>query len=103
MSEAQQLGKTAAASKCPCRSGCYLLVIEDAGAGLDNTQAYARVLVPIDRNIGAGVVQKAVMQSILNGAVGMLVPPSTGLAQSYRWILLVRPEDADNNTDFGVV
>ena len=101
--QCQRLNKTSAAAKCPCTTDFYLLVIEDAGAGLNSTQAYARVLVPVDRNIGAGAIQKAVMQSYQYRAVGMLVPPSTGLAQSYRSVLLVRPEDADKNTDFGVV
>lgn len=101
--QCQRLNKTSAASECPCKTDFYLLVIEDAGASLNNTQAYARVLVPVDRNIGASAIQKAVMQSFRNQAVGMFVPPSTGLAQSYRSVLLVRPEDADKNIDLGVV
>lgn len=97
------LNKTSAASKCPCTTDLYLLVIEDAGEALNSTQAYARLLVPVDKNIGAGAIQKAVMQSFNDRAVGMLVPPSPGLAQSYRSVLLMRPEDADKNIEIGVV
>lgn len=98
-----RLNKTSAASNCPCTTDFYLLVIEDAGAALNRTQAYARALVPVDRNIGAGAIQRAVMQSFQKRAVGMFVPPSTGLAHSYRSVLLMRPEDADKDIDIGVV
>ena len=96
----QRLNQTANEKQCACTSDYYLLVIKDASPQSD---VYASVVLPEGKPVGAGAIQKALLQSLESRALAMFVPPSRGLAQSYRWVLLVQPSNVKDTIRFGVL
>ena len=84
-------------SKCACTSDYYLVDIEDAG---NNT--YAAVVLPAYKPVGAGAIQRALLQSLESRAVALVVPPSLDLGPVYRWVLVLQPAD-DTTVRFGVI
>ena len=71
--------------------------IEDA-----QNNTYASIVLPVGKPVGAGAVQRALLQSLESQALAVFVPPSVGLASSYRWVLVF--ELADTTTVyFGVI
>ena len=84
-------------SKCVCTSDYYLVDIEDAG----NT-TYAAIVSPAYKPVGAGAIQRALLQSLESRAVALVVPPSLDLGPVYRWVLVLQPAD-DTAVRFGVI
>ena len=71
--------------------------IEDAHHNI-----YASAVLPVGKPVGAGAIQRALLQSLESRAVALCLAPSVGLASSYRWVLVM--ELADTSTvHFGVI
>ena len=83
-------------SSCACTTDYYLVDIEDA-----SHTTYAAVVLPAGKPIGAGAFQRALLQSLEDQAVALVVPPSVDLTPIYRWVLVVQP--ADGTVRFGVI
>ena len=84
-------------SSCACTSDYYLVDIEDAHHNI-----YASVILPVGKPVGAGAIQRALLQSLESQALALFVPPSVGLASSYRWVLVLGLADT-TTVRFGVI
>ncbi len=72
-------------SKCACTSDYYLVDVEDAS----NT-AFAAIVLPANKPVGAGAFQRALLESMHTRAVALVVPPSLNLTPIYRWVLVLQ-------------
>ena len=84
-------------NSCACTSEYYLVDIEDAQYNI-----YAAAFLPVGKPVGAGAIQRALLQSLESRAMALFAAPSVGLASSYRWVLALTLDD-NSTVRFGVI
>ena len=84
-------------NSCACTDDYYLVDIEDS-----HHNVYASVVLPVGKPVGAGAIQRALLQSLESRALALFVAPSVGLAPSYRWVLAMKLDD-NSTVRFGVI